>query len=165
MEMLRGESLPPAVRATLADWLESVKALQHCRLQERANAFYPRDPNRLQEDKGETIRFRIKTGRILISTSIRSSTTSQFRLPIRFILDMLSLANCLQALSRTVRRARSAAWTSLMLTLHKSGDVPLEIQEDIERLKAADFDVEPPAIKVMGPVTGSSASGTPRASP
>ncbi len=52
MEALRGQSLPGSVHKAFADWLEAVKALQQCRLQERTNVFYPRDPNRLQEDKG-----------------------------------------------------------------------------------------------------------------
>jgi hypothetical protein len=118
MESLRGSTLPPAVHKAFQDLVEAVKALQQCRLQERSNVFYPRDPNRLQEDK-----------------------------------DMLALATSLQSLTKSVRRARSASWCSLMLTLHKA-PIPQDIQTDIDRIKTADFNLDPPVIKVMGPVTG-----------
>ncbi len=69
---------------------------------------------------------------------------------------MLALATSLQTLTSSVRRARSASWCSLMISLHRA-PLPVDVAADVERLKAVDYDADPPSIKVMGPVTGTSA--------
>lgn len=61
---------------------------------------------------------------------------------------MGALASALAAVTAAVRRARSASWSSLQLTLHNGAPLPDDVAADIARLKAADYDAEPPPIKV-----------------
>lgn len=52
---------------------------------------------------------------------------------------MLALAGTLQALTRAVRRARSAMWCGLTMTLNK--ELSVELQNEIDRLLSADDSV------------------------
>lgn len=53
MEGLRNKPLPDSVHKAMKQMLDAIKSVQASRMHERTNAMYPRDPNRLQEDRGK----------------------------------------------------------------------------------------------------------------
>lgn len=52
MEQLQEKALPAKLHQAFQEWLTAIRCVHQCRLQERTNVFQPKEPNRLQEDKG-----------------------------------------------------------------------------------------------------------------
>lgn len=142
MEQLRNEPLSRSVHGAMRELVDAVKLLQQCRLQERANIFQQLrgDISRLQEDKGTFLSSSLSLMLFYLYICTFEHPISEY-----VFADTLSLAGALQALNKAVRRARSATWCSLMLTLQNPANP--EIQAQIDALVSVDYDAEPPEIK------------------